>query len=458
MAAAATTPWTAPVTLWSGGRALPPTPGVAVGGNGATTIAWYQPGLGPQAIRASRRARPAGTFGAPLTLSSFSHPALGSQVSVAAAGDGAATVGWSRDEKPNTAVVPSSGPAGAPTAIPIAGVASDPAIAVDRRGAATAAWTEYPFLGSPLSTIQVAQRAAGATTFGPPITLGAPGSTQSTLAVSIEDRAVVAWIGPDKAVWAASREPSTGWGAPVLIARGIHPSGPTVAIGDFGDVVLAWYDNGAMAASRHGNGVWDPAQRLESSRPSPPNSHPSVSVGRLGTAIVAWRQGPAPLAIRAALRIDATGPWRLRPVARTTRNLGEPAAVTAFSGDALVAWSQPTGSGAQIYARRIRPTGPLEQVSSGAGSRTAPTLGDRTGRHDHRRLGVTWSRWDHSGDPDRDPERDPPLSVDLPLALRGWPPRLGLWWFGVRPAGVSGFGFTLLGGNDGRLSALRLHV
>jgi hypothetical protein len=100
-----------------------------------------------------------------------------------------------------------------------------------------------------------------------------------------------------------------------------------------------------------------------------------VSVGRLGTAIIAWRQGPAPLAVRAALRVDATGPWRLRPVARTTRNLGEPAAVTAYSGDALVAWSQPTGSGAQIYARRIRPTGPVEKVSSGAGSRTATTLG-----------------------------------------------------------------------------------
>jgi hypothetical protein len=92
---------------------------------------------------------------------------------------------------------------------------------------------------------------------------------------------------------------------------------------------------------------------------------------------VAWRESPAPLALKVAWRGNPARPWRVSPIARAAGNVGPPRLVMARSGDALVLWTHPLGGGSQIRARRVPrggPLGPVERVSTGSGPRLFPSV------------------------------------------------------------------------------------
>ena len=66
--------------------------------------------------------------------------------------------------------------------------------------------------------MQVAERPAGSVAISAPLALSAPGAAEPALAVAPDGRAVAAWIGPDRAVWAASRDPATAWQPAVRVS------------------------------------------------------------------------------------------------------------------------------------------------------------------------------------------------------------------------------------------------
>ena len=379
--AAAATPWQPPVALSSPAGPLTPGPQVAVARNGAVAVTWLRAvgelGL-TNTVEVARRARPAGRFQPPLELDRLDGLTQGPVVSLAA--DGSGTTAWLRERRPWLTIVPPAGPATAVATVPGADTAEDLSVGVDRAGTATLLFTErdFPATTPYLRTVRVAERPAGSVAVSAPLVLGPLGSTEPALAVAPDGRAVAAWIGPDGAVWAASRDPATAW------QPGVRVSGPGPARGRRGGhrragrrrrvVVRA----APMVALRARNGSWSPAEAVAPAAPLPPGGRAAVAIAPLGDAVaVAWRESPVPLALKVAWRGNPARPWRVSPIARAAGNVGPPRLVMARSGDALVLWTHPLARGSQIRARRVPrggPLGPVERVSTGSGPRLFPSV------------------------------------------------------------------------------------
>ncbi|WP_217915551.1 hypothetical protein [Miltoncostaea marina] len=391
-AAAAPPPWLAPVALSGPAPALPAAgPVVATGRAGDTAVAWLRPlgTSGADAVEVALRERPSGGFGPPVRLDVRPGRGGGGGPAVAVQRDGAATVAWVRDGVGRVAIVPPPGePARPAVEVPAAGPVGAVEVGVAEGGATVVAWEEAP-PGDPAgpTIVRAATRPPGGGPFAAPVTLGPAGSGEVSLDVGGGGATIVSWLGPEGAVWAALRlQPALVWTAPVRVSAGGGARAPRGAVGDFGDAVVAWLEDRPMAAShvRLGAG-WRPAEPIGPAGALAPRGRLSVDMAGLGRAIVAWRQG-RPLGVWAATRNDpATVPgrrWHLRRVATGPRNLGEPSARVAFSGDALVAWSQPDARGAGVRARVLLTSGraqPAEAVSRGRGARVAPALALGTG-------------------------------------------------------------------------------
>ena len=383
--AAAATPWQPPVALSSRAGPLTPGPQVAVARTGAVAVTWLR-ALGElglsNAVEVARRARPAGRFQAPLELDRLDGLPQGPVVSLAA--DGSGTAAWLRDRRPWLAIVPPSGPAAAVATVPGAGIAESLSVGVDRSGTAILLFTERDFPATSfLRTVQVAERPAGSVAVPAPLVLGPQGSTEPALAVAPDGRAVAAWIGPDRAVWAAWRDPATAW-QPAIRVSGPGPArGVAVAIGELGDAAVSWFERAPMVALRARTGSWSPAEAVAPAAPLPPGARAALAMAPLGDAVaVAWRESPAPLALKVAWRGNPARPWRVSAIVRATGNVGPPKLVMARSGDALVVWTHPLTGGSQIRARRVPrggPLGPVERVSTGSGPRLFPSVGIGTG-------------------------------------------------------------------------------
>ena len=382
-AASAAAPWQPPVALSSPAGPLTPGPQVAVARNGAVAVTWLR-ALGElgltNTVEVARRARPAGAFQPPLELDRLDGLTQGPVVSLAA--DGSGTAAWLRQRRPWLTLVPPAGPATAVATVPGADTAEDLSVGVDRAGTAILLFTErdFPATTPYLRTVQVAERPAGSVAVSAPLVLGAPGSTEPALAVAPDGRAVAAWVGPDRAVWAASRDPATAWQPAVRISGPGPARGVAVAIGELGDAAVSWFERAPMVALRARNGSWSLAEAVAPAAPLPPGGRAAVAIAPLGDAVaVAWRESPVPLELKAAWRGNPARPWRVSPIARAagTRNVGPPRMVMARSGDALVLWTHPLAGGSQIRARRVPrggPLGPVERVSTGSGPRLFPSV------------------------------------------------------------------------------------
>lgn len=377
-AAAAPAPWSPPVALSSPTGVRPAGPAIAVGRTGAVAVAWVRsldPG-GSQVVEAARRARPTTPFGRTVAIDRFSGPAGPAALGVARSG--IATVGWRTGNSglPVAATLPPSGPASPFVALPATGLAERLSLGVDEDGAAVAVWLQ-PDLPSASLALVAADRAPGAPGFSAPVTL-ATAATDPRLAVAPDGRAVAAWIGPEGAVWAAVRHRATGWRPAQRLSGAAPARGPSVAMGGIGGAIVGWLEDAPTIAILDPAGAWSAPEGVAPPGPLVAKDRPAVAMDLLGqTAAVAWRQGPAPLALRVAWRGNPARPWRVSRIADPARNVGEPALAMSQSGDALVAWSHPLASGADIRARRVPrggPLGPVETVSTGSGSRVEPAL------------------------------------------------------------------------------------
>ena len=265
---------------------------------------------------------------------------------------------------------------------------------MDRTGTAILLFTERDFPAtSPLRTVEVAERPAGSVAVSAPLVLSVPGSTEPALAVAPDGRAVAAWIGPDHAVWAASRDPATAWQPAVRISGPGPARGVAVAIGELGDAAVSWFERAPMVALRARDGSWSPAEAVATAAPLPPGAPTAVAIAPLGDAVaVAWRESPAPLTLKVAWRADPARPWRVSPIARAA---GQPQRRAAEAGDGALG-GRPGAVDAPARGRLADPRAPRSARGpsgsggarlDGLGPTALPVGGHRHGRHDHGRLG-----------------------------------------------------------------------
>ena len=150
----------------------------SVGPDGSTTLVWQQGSGGLDEIKTAFQAVGSSTFSAPTTLSQGGIYNRGAQI--AGGPDGATTAVWYSYDGTKTTIQAASKAAGAasfgaPTTISTGTTsANNPDVTIGFDGTTTAAW--YQFDGSG-SLIQAAARAGGATSFGQPAPLSAPGGS-----------------------------------------------------------------------------------------------------------------------------------------------------------------------------------------------------------------------------------------------------------------------------------------
>ena len=176
-------------------------------------------------------------------------------------------------------------------------------------------------------------------------------------------------------VWAATRDPGAGWDARAVGGPGVGKPFSAGAIDGRGRAVVAWFANGAWAATRAESGDWSAAERLPTPRRIFPIGSAAAGVDGAGLAVVAvpHRGGSSVLARPSA------GDWR--PVLGPDRHSASGSRPTP---PAIWWWSLPICgpaprrcAGSLRAAARARRRGCRAPYSTGF-SRSAPTARRRS--------------------------------------------------------------------------------
>lgn len=210
-------------------------------------------------------------------------------------------------------------------------------------------------------------------------TLSPAGGLVTGPQVGVDDAGNVTavWVraGRHLEVVAAYRPHGRRFGPPVVLGRSGHftDARPALAVGPFGDAVVAWNAGSAVRVVRRGVG---PCRCFGAPRDLRRGADQTVAIGPLGSAYVAWAAEVrgAPDEVHTRLRIAA--------FARSGRALGrehfvttsgdasEPALAVAPDGAATLAWraSQPTGGEAgepaALMAATAAPAGPVSALQT----------------------------------------------------------------------------------------------
>jgi len=259
---------------------------------------------------------------------------------------GSATVVFWRGGSGNRRVM-ASFPGGETAALSSPG-ASVPALAMNARGDAIAGWA---LTAGDTVTTQVAIRPAGATAFGPAITL--PSSERATdpdegfapeLAVSPDGHVVIGYEA-GRTVWAVTGTIGGGLGAPQRIGTFRPNYGPLSVAASDSRSVIAWTDiayvgqpagpTRVSAAIAEADGTFRPARPVASTRDEQPSTldAPETAITTDGVAIVAWS---AMSRLRAATAAPGAALGRPRTLANTAGDYSVDATLAA-GGDGKAA-------------------------------------------------------------------------------------------------------------------------
>ena len=235
--------WTAPVALDAPAGS---SPRVAVTPGGDAVAVWAGPGTGGSSGVRSAASDDLRTWSPAVTVASGGAlGALAPDVDVSALGTAVAV--WERFDTGSltveAAVRARRGGWSAPTTLSTAGrSATDPHVAVDVLGDATAVWQEST--GGDILVRSASRGLRGGWT--DPATLGAPStfSTHPRVDVSLTGEAVAVWAlrtTGNGVVQAAARRPARGWSAARTISDpAVSAADPEVAVSALGDAVSAW--------------------------------------------------------------------------------------------------------------------------------------------------------------------------------------------------------------------------
>lgn len=258
--------WTIPVKLSAEGQNAE-LPAVAIDPSGATVVAWSR-NDGSNFIVQEKSRPPGGIWGFTANLSKPGGGAGAPSVAIDPAGD--AVVSWQRYDGSHEVVQAArrtgeTGPWSAPVDLSRAEEAGWSSVAaLDDAGDATVGW-EALYGNSHL--VAVAESAAGSSAWSAPTVLSGAGETGFEPALAVDPRgdAIAAWTTrtPGAEVLQAARRVAGAWSVPVdLSPTGTENKAAAVAIDEWGDAVTAW---------RHWDGADSivAASSLDAPRPAP---------------------------------------------------------------------------------------------------------------------------------------------------------------------------------------------
>ncbi len=307
----------------------------------------------------------------------------------------------------------SSGDVGAPMVITTStapGGDLGPAVAANNAGQVVAAWSSVTSSDCRRSSVQVALRRPGGSTFGSPVTVRGSGLPQSpSIAIGVRGDILVVWarrLGEGRtAIEARMRPAGQGWGALMTIGRGTVAGTVTTAVAQNGRAYVAWGTSSIsestgltarfqVAVRPAGAASFRSAQTLELVRTPVaylPRMGPVLALA--GTnAFVAWTGHDSAWRVRVS-GTDSSGRFG---AAQSVSPAGEGAVLGDLAalpdGTAAVAWSGLDSENlVKNVVAAVRPPGgafgPPEQVSDGALRQPAIALDPTT-----RRPTVTWAQ------------------------------------------------------------------
>jgi PKD domain len=340
--------WSAPVDL-SEEVGNADWPRIAVDPDGDATAVWESFEGGNSVVQASTR--PAGgTWSAPVSLSAGGQEAR--EPEVAMDPEGAATAVWRYEyESAHFVIQGSTSSPGGAWSVPAdlseeAGSASEPSVAVDSSGGATAVWRRPTGI---YNVVESSTRPAGGS-WSSPVELSEAGQNASyaDIAVAPGGNATAVWCrfdGIDSIAQSSSRPVDGSWSEPVDLSEAGQSAYETeIAVGPGGSAIAAWsrFDGSfriVQSATRRAGGAWsDPADLSEEGEDA---FEPDLAFDSQGDATAVWYRGNGSDEIVQAAGYDAAGPQ--------LRSLSIPAAGTAgqpvyFSVSPLDVWSVVAGT------------------------------------------------------------------------------------------------------------------
>jgi hypothetical protein len=286
--------WGKPANLSAAGQEASE-PHVAVDTAGDATIVWRRFDGSDYIVQAA--VKPAGEpWGNPANLSAAGQEASTPQVAVNSAGD--ATAVWVRYDGSNhivqAAVKPAGGPWGTASTLSEAGHdASQPEVAENAAGDATAVWTRYnatDSYGHSYYIVKAAVKPAGKP-WEAPATVSEEGQEEGLepqVGVDAAGGATAVWkrfiYGCCRAVEAELKPVGEPWGPSATVSDG---SGPRLAVDAAGDAIAIWQaEYGRLeAAIKPAGEAWGNTARLSEGEA---NDEPDVAVNGRGEATAVW--------------------------------------------------------------------------------------------------------------------------------------------------------------------------
>jgi hypothetical protein len=310
--------WSAPQRLSTpivtGGDADEPT--VAVDAAGDTTAVWYQNNGSDEVVMSATR--PAGgSWSAPAQVSTAGYNAYQPRVAIDSAGD--ATAIWYQypngQSKATVAAARLTAGAGwsAPQQLSSPTFdSSEPQVAVDPAGDATAVWASY--IGATDIVQTSTQLAGGSWSAAQQLSTSSGDADAPAVAVDGHGTATAVWDifgGGQFVVQAASAPRGGGWTSPAAVSAPASDAGqPQIAADAAGDVQATWYRfNGVgevvETAARPAGGSWTAAAQLSGSDAY----QPQVGLADNGDAVAIWQLlgGGSAGVIQASASAPATG-------------------------------------------------------------------------------------------------------------------------------------------------------
>jgi hypothetical protein len=282
---------------------------------------------------------------------------------------------------------------GAPVQISSGERAVGPELALNSAGSGLVVWdqevgadcTRDPASLFCTHIVQAATRAAGSTSWQPPLELSRPGvGAEPRGAIGPAGDAAVAWIhdiGDNRVLQATYRRGLSGsFPEPNDVSEVVHAvRSHWVALDERGNAALAWAERPlaqdlfdvVVATRSAASGVWSGKTRL-SSLTGRSAAGPELAVAPNGLAVVAWTETDG--AVRVAGGTVESGTWQLPvDVGRGARMTGGLDVAANSAGDAVAIWVGQAGATDEVRAT-FRPRGGAwgQPVSLGAGRTGSP--------------------------------------------------------------------------------------
>jgi hypothetical protein len=296
-------------------------------------------------------ALPADASGAGWTADgSAASAATTSSAAVDAAGDTFVAYKVQESENIDLVVRPAGGSFGAPQVIfKATGLTSEPSLAVDDAGDAVVSWYEISATPSLNYKVLAATRSAAGSVqqLGTLATNTSGGYVTPSVAQNSAGAAVIAWVNPETHTIEAVTRAAAGqpFGSFTMnLGAAAAPVGALAdAVDSSGNDVLAFEGNGQAWVLTGQASSWATSPQQVSNGSA--TLAGKVSLAASGTQVLlAWGQGATSEVF--ASRGTVTGGLSLPiDLSDSTQNSAEPAAAIDSTGDALVAWEVPPGSG-----------------------------------------------------------------------------------------------------------------